>query len=129
MSSSPSFLLSQSLWQIRQELSSLSSCSIRLKWVPGHSFFPGNDAADKLARRGALLVHSAIPCSLSPPLVSTFVFLGLEAYCLIKILRHTGSVDFYRGTCAPSSPGMWKRIFFKGFSFPFHTYRFRFRFH
>ena len=33
---------------------------------PGHSFLPGNDAADELARRGALLVPSAIPCSLSP---------------------------------------------------------------
>ena len=31
----------------------------------GHSFLPGNDAADKLARRGALLAPSAIPCSLS----------------------------------------------------------------
>ena len=32
----------------------------------GHSFLPGNDAADELARRGALLAPSAIPCSLSP---------------------------------------------------------------
>ena len=66
MSSPPSFLLSQTLWQIWQELSSLSSCSIRLQWVPGHSFLPGNDTANKLARREALLVSSPIPCSLSP---------------------------------------------------------------
>ena len=83
LSSPPSFFLCQTLWQIWQELSSLSFCSIRLQWVPGHLFLPGNDAADELVRRGALLVPSAIPCSLSYPLLS---FLGLEAYCLIKIL-------------------------------------------
>ena len=64
--SPPSFLLSQTLWQLWQELSCLSSCSIRLQWVTGHLFLPGNDTADELARRGALLAPSAIPCSLSP---------------------------------------------------------------
>ena len=65
LSSPPPFLLSQTLWQIWQELSTLS-CSIRLQWVPGNTFLPGNDTADELARRGALLAPSAIPCSLSP---------------------------------------------------------------
>ena len=63
LSSPPSFLLPQSLWQ---ERSFLFSCSIRLQWVPGHSFIPGNNAADELAIRGALLPPSVIPCSLFP---------------------------------------------------------------
>ena len=40
-SSPPFFLLPEALWQIWQELSSLSSCSIRLQWVPRHSFLLG----------------------------------------------------------------------------------------
>ena len=56
------------LWQ---ELSSFSSCSFRLQWVPGNSFLPCNNSADELARPGALLVLSAIPCSLSS-LISRF---------------------------------------------------------
>ena len=84
LSSPPSFLLSQTLWQIWQELSSLSFYSIRLQWVPGHSFLPGNDAGDKLARRGALLAPSAIPCSLSP-------FISRIHFCLFSdwsVLSH-----------------------------------------
>ena len=65
LSSLLSFLLPDTLWQIWQELSSFSSCTISLQWVSGYSFLPGNDAADKLARWGALLAPSAIPCSLS----------------------------------------------------------------
>ena len=63
LSSPPSFLLPQSLWQ---EPSSLSSCSLRPQWVHGHLFLPGNNAVNELAWRGALFVPSTIPCSLSP---------------------------------------------------------------
>ena len=98
LSSLPSFLLYQTQWQIWQELSSLSYWSIRLQLVTGHSFLPGSNVSDELARWGALLAPSAIPCSLSYPFLS---FLGLKAYCLIKILRHTNSLNFHRGTCAP----------------------------
>ena len=61
------------------------------------------DSFDELARRGVLLAPFAIPCSLSPLISRIHSFLGLETYCLIEILRHTGSLDFHRGTFTPSS--------------------------
>ena len=67
---------------------SLSSCSIRLQWVPGHSFLPGNDAADELARRGALLAPSTIPCSFSP-------FISRIHSRLISDWRRTVSSKFF----------------------------------
>ena len=84
LSCPPSFPLPQSLWQ---ELFSLS-CSIRLQSVPGYSFLPGNDAADELARQVALLVHSAIPCSLSP------VIFRIHS-CLFSDWRRTVSSKFF----------------------------------
>ena len=85
--SPPSFHLSQTLWQIWQELSSLS-CSIRLQWVPGHSLLPGNDAADELAKWGALLAPSAIPCSISS-------FIPRIHSRLISDWRRTVSSEFF----------------------------------
>ena len=122
--SPPSFLLPQSLWQ---ELSSLSSCFIRLQWVRENSFLLGNDATDELARRGALLVLPAIPCSLSlisrihpslfsdwrrtvsskffdilvPSIFTEELVLPRHARCVLSRLRcngHSLSVNFYHST-------------------------------
>ena len=87
LSSPPSFLLSQTLWQIWQELSSLS-CSIRPQWVSGHLLLRGNDATSELARRGVLLAPYAIPCSLSP-LISC-----IHSH-LFSDWRHTVSSKFF----------------------------------
>ena len=85
---STSFLLPKTLRQIWQELYSFSNCSIRLQWVPGHWFLPGNDAADELTIRGALLAPSAIPCSISS-LISRI------HSCLFSDWRRTVSSKFF----------------------------------
>ena len=87
MSFPPALLLPETLWQIWQELSSLS-CSIRLQWIPGHSFLPGNDAADELARRGVLLALSAIPCGPS-------ALISRINSCLFSDWRSTASSKFF----------------------------------
>ena len=55
---------------------------------PGHSFLPGNDAADELARLGALVVPSAIPCSLAS-------FISRIHYFLFSDWRRTVSSKFF----------------------------------
>ena len=54
----------------------------------GHSFPPGNDSADELVRRGALLVPSAIPCSFFP-LISRI------HSCLFSDWRRTVSSKYF----------------------------------
>ena len=81
----PSFLLPKTFWQ---EPSSPSSFTIKLQWVPGHSFLQGNNVAGELARRGALLVPSANSCSLSPLTSRIHV-------CLFLDWRHTLSFKFF----------------------------------
>ena len=85
LSSPPSFLLPQTLWQ---EPSSLFYCTIRIQCVPEHSSLPEKDAADDLARRVALLVPSLVLCSLSP-LISYIHF------CLFSDWRRTVSSKFF----------------------------------
>ena len=82
------FFLPQSLLQIWQKLSSLSSCSIKVHWVPGNLFLLVNNVADELARRGALLAPSASVCSLSS-LISRI------HSCLFSDWRHTVSLKFF----------------------------------
>ena len=90
----PSFFLPQTPLLIWQEFCFLSSCTIRLQWVPGHSFLPDNDVADELARQGALHQPSTISYSL-PPLISRIHF------SLFSDWKRTISSKFF-DTQAPS---------------------------
>ena len=67
LSSAPSYLLPESLWNVWSLASSLSyNTTLNFQWVPGHAGLPGNENADLLAKAGASLPTDAIPCPLSP---------------------------------------------------------------
>ena len=79
-----------------QELFLLRSCFIRLQWVSGHLLLTGNNSADELAKRGALLAPSAIPCSLS-------LLISRIHFCLFSEWRHTVSSKFFDTQVTPIS--------------------------
>ena len=62
--SPPSFVIPQSLWHIWLDVFPFLLC-YQTNWVLRHSFLTGNNAADVLARSGALPMPSTIPCSFS----------------------------------------------------------------
>ena len=70
LSSSPSYLLPESLWNVWSLASSLSNnFTLSFQWVPGHAGLSGNEKADLLAKAGASLSTGPIPCPL-PPIVA-----------------------------------------------------------
>ena len=86
LSSPSSFLRSHTLWHIWQQLSFLSFCSTtRLQWVPGHLFLPGNDTANELIRRGALLQPSTVPSPLFSR-IHFFLFADKRVLCSLRPL-------------------------------------------
>ena len=75
LSSAPSYLLSESLWNNWSLASSLSNnTALCFQWVPGHTGFSGNENADLLAKAGASLPTDAIPCPLPPVLAKVRYF-------------------------------------------------------
>ena len=65
LSSAPSYLLPESLWNVWSLASSLcNNTTLNFQWVPGHAGLPGNEKAELLAKAGASLPTDAIPCSL-----------------------------------------------------------------
>ena len=67
LSSAPSYLLPESLWNVWSLASSLSNnTTLSFQWVPGHAGLPGNEKADLFAKTGASLPTDAILCPLAP---------------------------------------------------------------
>ena len=75
LSSVPSCLVPESLWNVWSLASSLSyNTTLNFQWAPDHAVLPGNGNADLLAKAGASLPTDAIPCSL-PPVIAKVRYL------------------------------------------------------
>ena len=62
LSSAPSYLLLESLWNVWSLASSFSNnITLNFQWVPGHAGLPGNENADLLAKAGASQPTDTIP--------------------------------------------------------------------
>ena len=67
LSSAPSYLLPEALWNVWSLASSLSNnTTLSFQWIPGHAGLPGNEKADLLAKTGATLPTNTIPSPLPP---------------------------------------------------------------
>ena len=67
LSSAPSYLLPESLWNVWSLTSSLSNnTTLSFQWVPDHAGLPRNEKADLLAKAGVSLPTDATPCPLTP---------------------------------------------------------------
>ena len=74
LSSAPSYLLPESLWNVWSLASSLSNnTTLSFQWVPGHAGLPGDEKAGLLAKAGASLPTDAIPCPLPQSLPKSVI--------------------------------------------------------
>ena len=74
LSSAPSYLLPESLWDVWSLASSLpNNTTLSFQWVRSHAGLPGNEKADLLAKAGASLPTNAIPCPLPQSLPKSVI--------------------------------------------------------
>ena len=126
--SPPCFLLPQSLRKIWQSCLLSSPVLSGYNGDPGHSFLPGNDAADQLATRGALLAPSAISCSLSPLIsrIHSYHFSELRRTVSSKFFdAHVSSISTEEHVLPRHARCVLSRLRCNGHSLPLSSYLFK----
>jgi len=105
LSTAPAFLQPKFFWDIWDLSESASRLALSFQWVPGHAGLLENERADSLAKTGATLPVTHVPCPLAPTICGVLLLFVEKSFSQLPFLPD--SFGFLGGTGSSPSYPLW----------------------